>query len=78
MLRYAHEMPPEFERSFIEALKNSGIKLQDIWRTTIHLLNLTSLLDCIKRADFENHPNQCADILELIEYNLSELNFMKK
>ena len=77
MFRYVHEMPPEFERSFIEALKKSGIKLQDTWRTTIHLLNLSSLLDCLKRADFQNHPNPCADILELIEHILSELNFMK-
>lgn len=78
MLRYAHKMPPEFERSFIEAMKKSGIKLQDTWRTTIHLLNLISLLDCLKRTDFQSHPNQCADILELIEHLLSELNFMKK
>ena len=78
MLRYAHKMPPEFESSFIGALKKSGIKLQHTWRTTIHLLNLSSLLDCLKRADFKNHPNRCADILELIEHILSELNFMKK
>jgi GrpB-like predicted nucleotidyltransferase (UPF0157 family) len=78
MLRYAHKMPPEFESSFIGALKKSGIKLQHTWRTTIHLLNLTSLLDCLKRADFQNHLNQCVDILELIEHILSELNVMKK
>lgn len=41
-------------------------------------MNLSSLLDCLKRADFQYHPNQCADILELIEHILSELNFMKK
>ncbi|HCJ1102230.1 TPA: GNAT family N-acetyltransferase [Legionella pneumophila] len=78
MLRYAHKMPPEFESSFIEALEKNGIKLEHTWRTAIHLLNLSSLLDCLKRADFQNNPNQCADIFELIQHILSELNFMKK
>lgn len=76
MLRYAHKMPPEFEYSFMAALEKSGIKLPDTWRTTIHLLNLSSLLDCLNRSDVQNHPNQCADIRELIKYILSTLNLM--
>lgn len=77
MLRYAHKMPPEFQNAFIEALGKSGIKLQTTWQTTIHLLNLSSLLDCLKRSDLQNHPNRCADILELITHILSELNNKK-
>ena len=74
MLRYAHKMPPEFQNSFIEALQKNGIKLPAHWSTTIHLLNLSSLLDLLKRSDSQLHPNRCADIRELIDHILSELN----
>lgn len=77
MLRYAHKMPPDFESSFIEALEKGGFKLPDTWRTTVYLLNLSSLLDCLKRAKVQYHPNQCADIRELIEHILSKLKFNK-
>ncbi len=49
MLRYAHKMPSEFQNAFIGGLKRSGIHLPSTWPTTIHLLNLCSLLDCLKR-----------------------------
>ncbi|MFN7709933.1 MAG: GNAT family N-acetyltransferase [Holosporales bacterium] len=78
MLRYAHKMPPEFQNSFIDALQGNGIKLPNNWRTTIHLLNLSSLLDLLKRLDPQRHPNRCADIRELIDHILSELNHMQK
>ena len=78
MLRYAHKMPPEFQNSFIDALQRNGIKLPNNWRTTIHLLNLSSLLDLLKRSDPQRHPNRCADISELIDHILSELNNMQK
>ncbi|NBO24849.1 MAG: hypothetical protein EBU93_06430, partial [Chlamydiae bacterium] len=78
MLRYAHKMPPEFQNSFIDALQRNGVKLPDGWRTTIHLLNLSSLLDLLKRSYPKDHPHRCADIRELISYILSELNNMKK
>lgn len=77
MLRYAHKMPPEFQNSFIDALQRNGIKLPDCWRTTIYLLNLSSLLDLLKRSDPKDHPHRCADIRELINHILSELNNMQ-
>ena len=73
MMRYAHKMPPEFQDSFIDALQKNGIKLPDCWRTTTYLLNLSSLLDLLKRSDPKDHPHRCADIRELISYILSEL-----
>jgi len=74
MLRYAHKMPREFQNSFIEALQKNGIKLPAHWCTTIHLLNLSSLLDLLKRSDPQRHPHRCADIRELIDNILGELN----
>ncbi len=73
MLRYAHKMPPVFQTSFINALKKSGIDLPDTWSSTIHLLNLCSLLDCLKRSDFKHHPHRCFDIRELITFIVLEL-----
>lgn len=78
MFRYAHKMPPEFQNSFIDALQKNGIKLPSHWRRTAHLLNLSSLLDLLKRSDPQFHPNRCADIRELIDHILSELNNMQK
>ena len=71
-------MPPEFQNSFIEALQKNGIKLPAHWSTTIHLLNLSSLLDLLKRSDPKDHPHRCADIRELINHILSKLNTMQK
>jgi hypothetical protein len=71
-------MPPEFQNSFIDALETNDIKLPADWRTTVHLLNLSSLLDLLKRSDPKNHPNRCADIRKLIDHILSELNPCKK
>jgi GrpB-like predicted nucleotidyltransferase (UPF0157 family)/Ser/Thr protein kinase RdoA (MazF antagonist) len=78
MLRYAHKMPPEFQNSFIDALQRNGVKLPAHLRTTIHLLNLSSLLDLLKRSDSQRHLNRCADIRELITHILAELNNMQK
>ncbi len=78
MLRYAHKMPHEFQDAFLKGLASGGVTLHKDWRTKVNLLNLLSLLDCLKRSDAKNHPNKCADILELIEHILSELNFMQK
>lgn len=78
MLRYAYKMPPEFQNSFIDALQRNGIKLPHDWRTTAHLLNLSSLLDLLKRSDPQCHPNRCADIRELISHILGELNKMNE
>lgn len=78
MFRYAHKMPPEFQNSLLNALQKNGIKLPAHWRTTIHLLNLSSLLDLLKRSDPQRHPKRCADIRELIDHILLELNNMQK
>jgi hypothetical protein len=73
MLRYAHKIPPEFQNSFLDALQRNGVKLPADWRTTTHLLNLSSLLDLLKRSDPQHHPHRYADIRELIDHILSEL-----
>jgi hypothetical protein len=36
-------------------------------------LNLSSLLDLLKRSDPQMHPDRCADISELIDNILGEL-----
>jgi thiamine kinase-like enzyme len=77
MLRYAHKMPPEFQKSFIDSLKKNGIKFHRSWRKTVHLMNLLSLLDCLKRSDPKKQPNRCTDILELITHTLAKLNKTK-
>ena len=78
MLRYAHKMPPEFQNAFLKGLGVGGITLPKNWHITIQLLNLLSLLDCLKRSDPKNSPNQCSGIRELIDHMLSELNPMQK
>jgi Ser/Thr protein kinase RdoA (MazF antagonist) len=74
MLRYAHKMPHEFQDAFIKGLKSGGDTLPENWSTKVNLLNLLALLDCLKRSDSKNRPNQCADIRELIDHILSHLN----
>ncbi len=74
MLRYAHKMPLEFQKAFIKGLISTGMKLPKDWHLTIKLLNVLSLLDCLKRSDPNKSPNQCFDISELIDYMILELN----
>ncbi|AHE67607.1 phosphotransferase family protein [Legionella oakridgensis] len=72
MLRYAHHMPKEFEDSFLQGL-TSKYRLPEHWRTTIHLLNLMSLLDCLARCPKGERPNQCKDIRLLIEHIMNRV-----
>ncbi len=72
MLRYAHKMPPEFQNAFIRGLNEGGVELPENWSSTIDLMNVSSLLDCLKRSDAQNKPNQCSDIRELIQNILSK------
>jgi len=74
MLRYAHKMPLEFQDSFLTGLVNSAVALPENWPVTVNLLNLSSLLDCLKRSDAKGSPNQCADISELLDHILLELS----
>ena len=76
MLRYVHHMPPEFAQAFLKGLETGGIHLPVNWRLTIHMVNLVSLLDCLARADPAVSPCQCADICELIDHILRELDEM--
>lgn len=66
MLRYAHKMPPEFQSAFLKGLALGGVSLPESWGVTLNLLNLSALLDCLKRADPKTQPKRCADISELI------------
>ncbi|KTD64288.1 phosphotransferase family protein [Legionella spiritensis] len=72
MLRYAHEMPAEFEDFFLKGLK-TGYHLPPDWRISIHLLNLLSLLDCLVRSSLETTPNRCQDIHALIAHIITQL-----
>lgn len=78
MLRYAHQMPPEFKDAFIDGMQSSGVTLPDGWEISIKLLNLSSLLDCLKCTNLETQPKRYADILELVNFNLAALNGFEK
>ncbi len=78
MLRYAHQMPPEFQDAFLKGLAIGGINLPGNWDITTQLLNLVSLLDCLKRSDPKSRPNQCADIYGLISHILTMLELGKQ
>ncbi len=70
MLRYSHKLPKGFQESFVKGL---GVDLPTNWEQTIAFLNLSALLDCLKRSDIENTPNRCNDICELIDTILPRL-----
>jgi aminoglycoside phosphotransferase (APT) family kinase protein len=74
MLRYAHKMPSEFQDAFLQGLTDGGVTLPQNWQISVHMLNLLSLLDCLKRSDPQKRPNQCADIQDLIDHLLAEIN----
>ena len=73
MLRYSHQLPPIFKDSFLEGVKQGGLKLPKNWQARIALLNLLSLLDCLNRCPIKNRPNQCADICDLIAHITQQL-----
>lgn len=70
MLRYAHQMPNEYQDSFLKGLRGSGYELPSSWQITVNFLNINSLLDSLIRSDSENRPNQIKDIQELIAHIL--------
>lgn len=70
MLRYAHQMPNDYQDSFLKGLRGSGYELPSSWQVTVNLLNIVSLLDCLVRSASENRPNQIKDIQELISHIL--------
>ena len=78
MLRYAHKMPHEFQDAFLKGLTSGGVTLPKNWSVIVNLLNLLSLLDCLKRSNPKNCFNQCADIRELIDHILLELNSISR
>ena len=73
MLRYAHDVSPIFESSFLQGLREGGIILPDSWQTTVSLLNVSSLPDCLARSVPQNSPKQCSDIYDLIGFYLKRL-----
>ena len=73
MLRYAHQMPHEYQDSFLKGLRQSGYELPSSWQMTVSLLNIVSLLDCLVRSDPENRPSQIKDIQDLIAHILDVL-----
>ena len=70
MLRYSHQMPADFQASFLSGIKSGGIILPKHWQITIKLLNIGSLLDILSRSDSQNRPIQCVDVNALIEHIL--------
>lgn len=73
MTRYAHQVSPSFEQSFIHGVTAGGLVLPDQWKKTTHLLNLLSLLSCLAACPPLERPGQCADILALIRHIVREL-----
>lgn len=73
MLRYAHHLPPIFEKAFLQGLNQGGVTLPANWRISIHLFNVSALLDCLVRCTPQECPNRCADIRELIDHILLNL-----
>ncbi|WP_165482711.1 phosphotransferase family protein [Legionella gresilensis] len=72
MLRYAHYMPPSFQSSFLKGLSLS-YTLPKHWQTSVKLLNLLSLLDCLTRSR-PNYRNQQADIYQLITHIINQFD----
>jgi aminoglycoside phosphotransferase (APT) family kinase protein len=77
MLRYAHQIPNNYQESFLKGLRGSGYELPSSWQITVNLLNIVSLLDCLVRSDSKNRPNQIKDIQELIN-NILESKCWRK
>lgn len=73
MLRYANEMPQVYRNGFLSGLTFGGFKLPENWEIKIHIFNLLSLLDCLKRSNPQNEPNRVSDINKLIQEICSEL-----
>ncbi|MGQ3889810.1 phosphotransferase family protein [Legionella sp. CNM-1927-20] len=72
MLRYAHHMPLAFKNSFLKGLSLSYSLPKD-WQTTVNLLNLLALLDCLTRS-LPNYRNQQADIYQLIVHIINQFD----
>lgn len=73
MLRYAHAMPTSWTSSFVSGLQTVW-RLPNQWQTSIHLLNLASLLDCLSRTDPRTQPRRLQDILALIDWISGQLS----
>lgn len=73
MLRYAHQMPVDFQNSFLRGVKEGGIILPKEWHITMKLLNIGSLLDIMNRSDLGYRTVTCADSAKLINHMLQEL-----
>lgn len=71
MLRYAHQMPASFEKSFLQGVQENGVELANNWKKKVDLLNLTALIDILARTT-TTQPNQIADIYALITMILSK------
>lgn len=72
MLRYTHQMPVNYEKSFLDGIKSTGLILPSNWQISINLLNLLSLLQCLL-ASSQERPMQLKDIGELIDHIITNL-----
>ncbi len=77
MLRYAHHMPSVYEESFIKGISDAGLILPNQWRISVTMLNILSLIDCLKHCPPKERPNQCKDICELIRYFVASLEMQR-
>ncbi len=72
-LRYADQMPSTYETDFLKSYQHHAGELPKNYPTTIRLLNLISLLDCLTRRSNENDPRSKEEIHNLIKLISSEL-----
>jgi hypothetical protein len=70
MLRYAHQMPPCYEQSFLEGMRRGGLVLPKDWQKTITLYNMSSLLDLLVRSSMSSRPIMVQDIEALISHGM--------
>lgn len=73
MLRYTHQMPANYEKSFLDGIKCGGLTLPSNWQISINLLNLLSLLQCLVESSPQGRPMQLQDIQELIDHIIEQL-----
>ena len=71
-IRYSHEMPKAYEKSFLKGIEDNNLKLPKDWKIIVNEYNLASLLDSMTRHDLENCPNIREDICNLINHVMDE------
>lgn len=68
MLRYAHQLPPQFAARFVAGFSDHGGRLPPAWATIAKLLDLINLLDFLMRA--QHGDVMIRDVVGLIDHTI--------